>query len=77
VIPFDRLHIECDESVFPSHSAFWKIEIETEDTDRARAVITARFAQVWIEWVPSPKGKASGLMVLPHEQRKSIPFSTH
>jgi uncharacterized protein YjbK len=75
VIPFDGLHLECDESVLPDHSAFWEIEIETEDTDRARDAITAKLAELEIEWAPSPKGKFRRLLGLPREQRKSMPFS--
>jgi hypothetical protein len=39
-------------------------------------LITATLAEIGIEWVPSPKEKASWLMEFPHEQRKPMPFST-
>jgi hypothetical protein len=35
---------ECDESGIPDRSAFWEIEVETEDPDAAREAVTAKLA---------------------------------
>jgi hypothetical protein len=75
VVAFDKLHLECHETVFPNHTSLFEIECEHSDCDLAKQKIEAKLKELGVEFVPSPTGKLERLMELPDDTPGSSAFN--
>jgi uncharacterized protein YjbK len=74
VIPFENLHLECDESILPDHTSFFEIEIEHANPEEAKAKISSKLNALGISFHPSQMGKLERLRSLPADGRFTMPF---